>query len=108
MLEKLTGLPERTQRAYDIITSTQRQHNMAIGPRYNKETAENQAWLRGRGMFRFVDSQGQQGAPKREYVAWHLPNSYQGPHSTRCKGRQKRINQRLNSLVSKRDAGQCS
>ena len=100
-LKNITGLPERTQRAYDHLSATKRQHNMAIGPRYNKETAENQAWKRGRGMFRFVDSQGQQGAPKREYVAWHLPNSYTGPHSTRCKGRQKRINQRLNSLVTR-------
>ena len=100
-LKDITGVPERTQRAYDILSNTRRERNMAIGPRYNKISAENQGWLRGRGMFRFVDSQGQQGAPNGEYVAWHLPNSYTGPHSTRCKGRQKRINQRLTDLVDK-------
>ena len=98
-LKELTGLPERTQRSYDHIAQVERERNMAIGPRYNKIAAEEQAWLRGRGMFHFVDSQGQQGAPNGEYVAWHLPNSYQGPHSTRCTGRQKRINQRLSGLV---------
>ena len=100
-LKGIAGLPERTQRAYDHIAQVNREHNMAIGPRYNKISAENQGWIRGRGMFRFVDSQGQQGAPKREYVAWHLPNSYTGPHSIRCKGRQKRINRRLTDLVHK-------
>ena len=75
-LKGITGLPERTQRAYDHIAQVNRERNMAIGPRYTPISAEEQAWQRGRGMFRFVDSQGQQGAPKREYVAWHLPNSY--------------------------------
>ena len=98
-LKNITGIPDRTQRAYDIVSSTKRERNMAIGPRYNRTAAEEQAWQRGRGVFRFVDSQGQQGAPKREYVAWHLPNSYTGPHSTRCQGRQKRINRRLTDLV---------
>lgn len=107
-LKNITGLPERTQRTYDIISGTQRRQNMAVGPRYNKKTAEEQAWLRGRGMFRFIDTQGQQGAPEGEYVAWHMPNSYQGPHSTRCKGRQKRINRRLSGLVHKGTRGNIS
>jgi hypothetical protein len=100
-LKGITGIPDRTQRTYDHISNTKRERNMAIGPRYTPISAENQGWQRGRGMFRFVDSQGQQGTPKREYVAWHLPNSYTGPHSTRCKGRQKRINRRLTDLVRK-------
>ena len=64
-LQNLTEVPERTQRAYDHIAGIRREKNMAIGPRYTKETAENQAWRRGRGMFHFIDSQGQQGPQKR-------------------------------------------
>lgn len=107
-LQDLTGLPARTQRSYDAISGTERRHNIAVGPRYNKQTAEKQAWQRGRGAFHFIDTQGRQGAPNGEYVAWHIPNSYQGPHSKRPKGRQKRINRNLNSLVNKGRRGNVS
>jgi len=30
-----------------------------------------------------------------------MPNSYDGPHSQRCKGRQKKINRQLRELVMK-------
>jgi hypothetical protein len=30
-----------------------------------------------------------------------MPNSYDGPHSQRCKGRQKKINRQLRDLVMK-------
>ena len=67
-LKDITGLPDRTQRAYDHIAQVKRERNIAIGPRYTKETAETQAWLRGRGLFRFVDSQGRQG--RRTASTW--------------------------------------
>jgi hypothetical protein len=57
------------------------------------------AWGKGQAAFRFLDAQGNQGAPVREYVAWQMPNSYEGPHSQRCKGRQKKIYRQLIELV---------
>jgi len=104
-IRELISVAERTQRIYDQTAGVERQCNIAVGPRYTKISAHEQAWKRGRGMFQFVDTQGQQGPKNRAYVAWQLPNSYQGPHHKRCKGRQKKINQCLAGLV-KRDAGE--
>ena len=98
-LESMTGLSPRTQREYDRLAQVKRQQNIALGPRYNKITAEEQSWQRGRAVFTFFDSQGKQGPKNREYIAWRLPNSYQAPHPKRSKGRQKKINQQLVSLV---------
>jgi hypothetical protein len=98
-LESMTGLSPRTQREYDRLAQVKRQQNIAVGPRYNKITAEGQSWKRGRAVFTFIDSQGKQGPKNREYIAWRLPNSYQAPHQKRSKGRQKKINQQLVSLV---------
>lgn len=75
--------------------------NIAIGERYSKEAIKERAWRQGQAAFRFCDTGGKQGAPGREYVAWHMPNSYDGPHSRRCKGRQKKINRQLRELVMK-------
>ncbi len=75
--------------------------NIAIGERYNKEAIEERAWRQGQAIFRYFDAHGKQGAPGREYVAWHMPNSYDGPHGQRCKGRQKKINRQLRELVMK-------
>ena len=72
-----------------------------VKPRYSKEAIEERAWRHGQAAFRFFDTDGKQGAPGREYVAWHMPNSYEGPHRQRCKGRQKKINRQLRELVMK-------
>lgn len=98
-LETVTGVCPRTQRAYDRVARVQRQRNIAVGPRHSAITAEEQTWQRGRGVFTFVDSQGKQGPKNRHYVAWRLPNSYRAPHAPRARGRQKKINQQLVSLV---------
>ena len=98
-LESITGLSPRTQRAYDHLAGVKRQRNMAVGPKNNKISAEEQYWQRGRAVFTFVDALGKQGPKNREYLAWQLPNSYQAPHQQRSKGRQKKINQQLVSLV---------
>jgi len=98
-LEGITGLSPRTQREYDRLAGVKRQQNIAVGPQKTKITAEEQYWQRGGAVFTFVDSQGKQGPKNRHYLAWRLPNSYQAPHQQRSKGRQKKINQRLNSLV---------
>lgn len=100
-LRQKTSVPERTQLDYDKVARIQRQENIAIGEKLNKVTLEEGAWRHGRAQFQFLDVDGQQGPSHREYVAWHLPNSYQGPHAKRQKGRQKKINQRLVDLVMK-------
>jgi hypothetical protein len=99
-LESITGLSPRTQRDYDRLAQVKRQRNIAVGPRHTQISVEEQYWQRGGAVFTFIDSQGQQGPKNQQYLAWHLPNSYQAPHQKRSKGRQKKINQQLVSLVS--------
>ena len=72
---------------------------MAVGPKHTKIIAEEQYWQRGGAVFTFVDIQGKQGPKNQQYLAWGLPNTYQAPHQQRSKGRQKKINQQLVSLV---------
>jgi hypothetical protein len=100
-LRGLTGVPERTQRQYEQVADVASKRNIAIGEQYSKEAIEERAWRQGQAAFRYLDTHGKQGAPGREYVAWHMPNSYEGPHSKRCKGRQKKINRQLRALVMK-------
>lgn len=98
-LHELTGVPERTQREYEEVAGVGTKRNIAIGERYTKEAIEERAWRQGQAAFRFFDKLGKQGAPGQEYVAWQMPNSYDGPHSLCCKGRQKKINRQLRELV---------
>jgi len=98
---ELSGVPERTQRSYDRVARVERQANIAIGERYSKETVEARAWKQGRAVFHFIDSRGLQGKPQAEYIAWHLPNSYTGPHERRSRANRKRVNRKLADLVKK-------
>ena len=100
-LRAITNVPERTQLEYEKTAAVTKQQNFAIGERYSQEQFYERAWVHGRGTFHFLDTKGQQGTAGREYVAWHLPNNYTGPHAKRNKGRQKKINQRLVDLVMK-------
>jgi hypothetical protein len=100
-LREKTGVPERTQLDYDKAARVQHQTNIAIDEKLNEDTLEEGAWRHGRAQFQFFDAAGQQGRPNQAYVAWRLPNSYQGPHARRNKGRQKKINQQLVDLVMK-------
>lgn len=100
-LRGVTGVPERTQLEYDQVAQVKREANIVIGGVYEKASAEKRAWRQGRGVFSFIDVQGQQGAKNRTYLAWRLPNNYHGPHQQCCKGRQKKINQDLVALVMK-------
>jgi len=100
-LQELSGVPERTQRSYDRVARVERQANIAIGERYSKEVVEARAWQQGRAVFHFVDSRGLHGKPKAEYLAWHLPNSYTGPHERRSRANRKRVNRKLADLVKK-------
>ncbi len=98
-LQTLTSVPRRTQLEYDRIAHVIRRRNIAIGERYSEQALEEGVWRNGRSAFHFYDSQGQQGEARRAYVAWHLPNSYTGPHRRATKGRQKKINRHLVDLV---------
>ena len=100
-MRELTAVPERTERQYEQVADVATKRNIAIGEWYSKEAIEERAWRQGQAVFRYLDTNGKQGAPGREYVAWHMPNSYDGPHSQRCKGRQKKINRQLRELVMK-------
>ena len=99
-LRELTGVPERTQYAYEQAAGVSSQQNIAVGEYYTPESVQERAWQHGRAVFHFVDFKGKQGGQlKQEYVAWHLPNSYEGPHRECPRGRQKKINQKLVDLV---------
>jgi len=99
--EAITSIPERTQRHYCKVAGIRRQTNIAIGNRKNPDEIEKQAWQRGRASFEFIDYQGRQGSKGTTYIAWHLPNSYTGPHQQSPKGRMRKINRKLNVLVTK-------
>ena len=100
-LSQLSGVPERTQRAYDHVAQIKRQANIAIGERYSHENVQDRAWKQGRAVFHFVDVRGRQGPKNREYVAWHLPNSYQATYQRRSRGSRKRLNHKLADLLMK-------
>lgn len=99
-LQRLTNVPERTQRAYDRVAGVERRPAMAVGKRYSAENARETAWQRG-GTFAFVDHHGQQGRAGATYVAWRLPNTYCGVHDRAMCGRHKKINQKLASNQDK-------
>ncbi|RIK33060.1 MAG: hypothetical protein DCC55_35690 [Chloroflexi bacterium] len=68
-LRSVTGLADRTQRAYDRVAKIRRQRNIAIGEGYSQEKAQERAWSKGRAAFHFIDTKGLQGGVGREYVA---------------------------------------
>jgi len=100
-LSQLSGVPERTQRAYDHVAQIKRQRNIAIGEHYSQENVQDRAWKQGRAVFHFVDVRGRQGRKNGEYVAWHLPNSYQAAYQRRSRGSRKRLNHKLADLLMK-------
>lgn len=100
-LESLSGIPGRTQLEYDRVARVERTRNIAIGERHTAENAQERAWKHGRAAFHFIDTEGRQGRAGREYVAWHLPNSYHADYQRRSRGSRKRLNRKLADLVKK-------
>jgi len=94
-LEQLTSVPERTQRIYDEVAGVDSRKNIVIGARHTEKEVQEQAWQHGRAVFEFIDAKGRQGPVGQRYVAWQLPNSYEGCHAQSPKGRQKKINQQI-------------
>jgi len=100
-LESLSGIPGRTQLEYDRVARVERTRNIAIGECHTTENAHERAWRHGRAAFHFIDTEGQRGRAGREYVAWHLPNSYRADYQRRSRGSRKRLNRKLADLVKK-------
>ncbi|HSH02296.1 MAG TPA: hypothetical protein VLL52_07235 [Anaerolineae bacterium] len=97
-LTELTGLSAQSQRAYEQLVGIKREENIVIGPPVNEERVEELGWEHGRAMFIWQDHEGKWGPAGQAYIAWQLPNSYNGPHQGTNRGRQKHINRTLTDL----------
>ena len=92
---QLIQIPERTQRRYGRIAKIKTTKNFAIGAHLSPEKLEQEAWQRGNAVFEFTDHAGKFGAENGRYLAWQLPNQYEGPHQQAQFGRQRKINKQL-------------
>lgn len=97
-LAELTHTNRQTQRHYEAQTGIRPQRHFALGQTASPAAREEVLWRKGKAAFVFTDHQGQHGAAQQKYVAWQLPNSYQGPHQRLNKGRQKQLNRQLADL----------
>ena len=102
---QLTQRSRRTQRTYEKRAGVRRQTNWALGPQATPLSEQQYAWQHGRAIFRLTDRKGKHGPAGATYLAWQLPNSYEGPHQTLPIHRQKRTNRRLADLFIKGRTG---
>jgi hypothetical protein len=100
-LRDLSGVGRVSQRAYERRVGVKAQTNYAVGETAVPHTQEKRAGQQGTALFTLKDTDGQQGQPGQSYLAWQLPNSYDGRQQQRPKGRQRRINRELKDLVMK-------
>jgi hypothetical protein len=100
-LSKLTRVSPRSQRAYELAAGVTHQPNWLIGPAQAEASAQDLSWEHGQALFTFVDRNSHYGQAGARYLAWQLPNSYQGPHETQGRCHQKALNQQLVDLYSK-------
>jgi hypothetical protein len=100
-LRDLSGVGRASQRAYERRAGVNAQTNYAVGETPAPHAQEKRAAQQGTAVFTLKDTDGQQGQPGQSYLAWQLPNSYDGRHQQRPKGRQRRINRELKDLVMK-------
>jgi hypothetical protein len=103
-LEEITQVPARSQRCYDRAAKVTRRDNIAVGERFGAGAIQERAWRHGRAVFQLIDHHGRLGPKGNQYVAWRLPNNYEGPHDPAPIGRQKKINQEID-LVNRRAQG---
>jgi hypothetical protein len=94
-LENISGINAPVQRYYEKTAGVRKQRNLAVGEQYTEQNVQTRAWHHGTAVFDFIDHHGRQGPEKRHYVAWWLPNSYQGCHQSSPKGRMKKINRQI-------------
>lgn len=109
-LTAVTGVDERTQKAYEQRAGIAATSNFCIGERLASDDAQAQAWAhRGQGAFKLTDKKGKQGTPGQTYLAWQMPNSYQTKQQKPCpRGKQRRVNRELKVLLYKTAAGNSS
>lgn len=100
-LQEICHVSRRTQRRYEKRAAVRQQSNFAIGQANREDEIQEQAWLRGRAIFRFIDHKAKLGQKGGSYTAWQLPNNYIGPHQRQPRGRQKRMNRELADLFTK-------
>lgn len=103
-LEEISGVIPPVQRYYEKATGVTKQRNLAVGEPYTEQDIQARAWHHGSAVFDFIDHHGRQGPEKRHYVAWWLPNSYQGCHERAPKGRMKKVNRQID-LVNEQARG---
>lgn len=104
-LTAVSGVSRRSQHAYEQRARVRVSRNIAIGPRLTPASQQAISWQQGMAVFVLADKRGQQGPPGRRYLAWQLPNSYQGPHARFSRGRNRRRNRQLADLCIYGDAG---
>ena len=100
-LAKISQVSPRTQQSYDRRAGVRKQRNFATGSKIKSDQAREQAWQKGPACFPWHDHQGNHGSTKATFLAWQLPNSYNGPHKQRPNGNRKRFNRQLADLSTK-------
>jgi hypothetical protein len=104
-LQELSGAGRRTQQAYEKRAGVRVRPNFAIGERAGPDALQEWGWEKGTAVFVFRDYKGRHGRAGAEYVAWQLPNSYEGPHPLRSKSGRRYLNRQLADLRMRRDTG---
>jgi hypothetical protein len=104
-ISKLSGVSRRSQHNYEARTHVRVERNFAIGQQAQTENSQQTAWQQGQALFHLQDGRGQQGAAGTTYLAWQLPNSYEGPHAQQSPSSRKRINRELADLWHKGTTG---
>ena len=104
-LRRKSGVAPRTQRQYDRVCHVRRRANFACGAPLQSSEAQEQAWTHGPASFAWRAGSLRRGETEGRYLAWQLPNSYEGPHTRLGRGRQKRQNKALADLLPLGTAG---
>ena len=104
-IENLTGLSRQTQRQYEQEARVQARRQFAIGPNPTPELTQELSWQRGNSLFTYRDRRGRYGQADQQYLAWQLPNRYQGPHERLSRLRRRRLQSELTDLLKKGTTG---
>ncbi|MDT8305185.1 MAG: hypothetical protein RRC07_04565 [Anaerolineae bacterium] len=100
-IAQLTAVSARSQRTYERVAGVRCSPNWVIGPAREEGNGQELAWQHGQALFTFTDRNGSYGPAGQRYLAWQLPNSYQGPHQVQGRSPQKALNEQLVDLYSK-------
>lgn len=103
----VTAVSPSSQRDYEELLGITPKINLSLTDEtFTHEAAQRAAWRHGRAVFRFTDHHGKQPHLKAgdSVIAWQLPNSYSPAHEHAPRGRQKKLNRRID-LVNKEARG---